>query len=265
MILATSITNNYLAGASYWWLTGVNKYSPFANFCLCLDFEPPDNVVHEYTNVTFVPYSSALMRAKHDNNCVQHGDFLWGLPLSETNPVIIFCDADCLMQRAPTTEEITWLNSFGEMTFAAGDEANQVEHRDLYGYGLLMQPTGDYDAEISDRFGGIDKRIYICNGGMLVGRLSAWAEVFDRYVTVASYIFPRLRHLAKQQYTISFVIQQPPFDFKLLPRTFVSHGHDGLHHNVHLVQSNNFNYAYYNNELIMFAHHIFLPEEKMTW
>ena len=97
MILVTSITENYLPTARYCWLPSVNKYSPFSNFCLCLDFEPPKDLVEKFSNVVFRTYSSADLLMLNTNGCAQHGDFLRGLPTIEGNPVIICVDADVVL------------------------------------------------------------------------------------------------------------------------------------------------------------------------
>ena len=197
-ILATSYDSNYKWGAA--WKASLEKHC----------------------NIPFEIIDMDETSTKMPNNIIQHGEFLDYLKPGEPDDVIIFSDADCVLQRGFSEKELKW---FGELQFghmAAGFAASSIFSLALegaLGLGRFKNEPGDKFPII---FKDYEKFPTFCTGVVVASR-ETWQvhrKWFESYWPVVDAIWI---HYARIQWLMSYVMGRFLLS-RLLPESVTQHG-----------------------------------------
>lgn len=221
--LATGVTPNYLPRAAAF-LESLKKCNiPTTLFAVNFDRDPP-NLWH--MERVLVDYNKATVQLP--KFMLQHGGFTQFAPANwKEDDVIIFTDADAILQRPFTDDEIVSMLSVGENEMQVGynrpNDAQTLHHE-----ATCVFPRKPL-TEIYTIFPGTEKML--CrNFGFVVGRLSAWRELFKRTVALEPNCRACFSNPARVQFMACYALQQPGMRITELSPVIHAHGHLGLKH-----------------------------------
>ena len=198
IILATSYDSNYKWGPA--WKASLEKHC----------------------NIPFEIIDMDEISTKMPNNIIQHGEFLDYLKPGEPDDVIIFSDADCVLQRGFSEEELKGFRKlqFGHM--AAGYVNSSIYSLAMegsFGLGRFKKEPG---AGFSVVFRDYEKFSTFCTGVVVASR-ETWQvhrKWFESYWPIVDSIWI---HYAKIQWLMSYVMGRFLLPF-LLPESVTQHG-----------------------------------------
>jgi hypothetical protein len=173
------------------------------------------------------------------NKMMQAGQWLdfWKC---DPDDIVIFTDADIVLQRPFTLEEIAWFNRLE--SFGAG-----INHSE--GATLKDELPGVYcmdEALTVEKFPNFETRP-IYNTGVLAAPRHLLEAVFGVYVELYPSLFECMNHYAAVQWLICYCVGGL---VELMPETLHSHGHFGRKPGVECVDG----IWKFNGETIAFAH-----------
>jgi len=175
--LATGVTPNYLPRATRF-LQSLEKFHCVDTTMFAVNFESIPRVGTDC--VQLVDYAKAAVQLP--KFMLQHGGFTQFAPAYwSDNDVIVFTDADAFLQRNFTAEEIGSMLSVGENEMQVGYNRPN-ERQTLRQEADCIFPLKPM-SEIEKIFPGIES-MECRNFGFVVGRLSAWRELFRRTVAL---------------------------------------------------------------------------------
>jgi hypothetical protein len=220
--LATGVTPNYLPRASVF-LESLRKCNVETSlFCVNFDRDPPGH--WHINNRILVDYSKATVQLP--KFMLQHGGFVQFAPGDwSDNDVIIFTDADAVLQRPFTPEELKSMELVGEMEMQVGYNRPN-ERQTLAQEAPLLSPNMSIGA-INAQFPGIDQ-MECRNFGFVVGRLSAWRELFTRTVALEPRCASCFGNPARVQFMCCYALQRQGLRLTGLSPVIHAHGHIGL-------------------------------------
>lgn len=219
MQLVTGVNRAYFTRAlSY--LATLEKYANFPVNLITVGFE---------TDIDSSRISNFYL-SQEDNygsppqtESIQHGSFLKVLETSKQE-VILYTDADMVMQRGLDKEEIKYLKLKNNEVLASW---NGGPHETLELEAGRLNMRCDIYQFIND-WGVLVKHSPIYNVGFLAMNRYTWEKLHEAYIRDWNSIELYFGHMARQQWLISYKIAQLQFDVKIAPWSLHAHGHFGL-------------------------------------
>jgi len=243
--LATGVTPNYLPRATPF-LESLRKCNvPSALFAVNFDRDPP-GLWHVNERI-LVDYSKA--RIQLPKYMLQHGGFVQFLPEAwKDTDVVVFTDADAVLQRPFSDEERASMGSVKDGEFQVGynrpNDAQTLRHE-----ATCLQPKVSLD-EVHRRFPGTEN-IPCRNFGFVVATVASWRELFKRTVALEKDCGECFWNPARVQFMACYAIGQPGLKFVDLSPVLHAHGHIGLKVGLEKKQDGLW---YQDGQLVAFAH-----------
>jgi hypothetical protein len=190
--------------------------------------------------IDVITIDSSQVSGLPETQCLQHGAFTECIRLA-LDDIVVFTDADMVMQRALVQREIDWLHGIGPGQVAVGYNADETETLAEEATRLrrneFCHPERDwYEA--------------ICyNTGVVAARYDTWMRLYNDFLQIYQTYYPMFGHWARQQWVISLVIHRM-FEPVVMPYTFHMHGHYPLPKGGYKVD----NTAYYKDEKVLLRH-----------
>jgi hypothetical protein len=238
IILATSTDENYMPRTVVY-LDSLNQHSQVENVCLCLDFEPDS----PWKYVEMKMLDTLDLHQPLNNQCIQHGEFLFGLPYAANDDVILFTDADLRMQRPFNDEELDTLRGLKTGQVFVGYNAGPQDRLGDEAHRLGLKVPLETLAEWWD----LDLPCF--NWGCVAATRATWEAICEIYVENWPIIDAQLHHVAKQQWLLS-AITGNYFDHVEMPTSFHVHRHYGTPAGCEMIDGK----VYSNGELALFSH-----------
>ena len=254
--MVTGINEPYLQNAKGF-IESMNQKSNVKNIVITLDFTAAQSLCETYPNVAFIHLSSAQVKAPNPNTCMQHGGFLSALKHVADDAIIIFTDADIIIQRGFTTDELEHLISFQSTDIGVGHNAapTQTLTEEMKNLSPRLKPK-----QIKREFPDIDN-CEVYNTGVIAIQKKTYEQLYELYVKDWNKVESAFGHYAKQQWLLSYLIQNH-FNVRIL--TDEIHTHD--HHPIELRVTREFGHKFcIENTPVLFAHHISQIIPKETW
>ena len=212
--IATSVTREYWNPQTTDWLDSVRRHAPeYVPIVFAIDFEPEyDCTIISIQGPSIETYRKGWCDNRDNYVCLEGGEFT-GFFFFDDNDIIIFSDADMVMQRPFSGEEATYLDSIlgGWLVGAAYDNSPpRPLHRDGY---LATE-------QIKSVFPPVLGEYLTFNCGLMVASGISWKMLNSVYRRLYPYIreMPP-KHHALGQWLISYLLQYPgcPIDSKPMP------------------------------------------------
>lgn len=231
--IATGITQDYQSKAApYIESLCRNANVPFTVFAV--DFHAPNMVRVDYSKLPQLPYKM-----------LQAGSFVHCAPDDwENSDVIIFTDADAVLQRPFTQKE---LNLFENGTVLMG--RNKPDPQTLEDEAKALFPTCS-DNLIDNRFPGY-RSVPCYNTGFVAAPLEMWRQILDEFLKWQEAAQAVFQHYALVQFTLCYAINTLKLPVTELPLSIHAHGHHGLPKGVYPLPDGVW---YYDDVPIAFAH-----------
>jgi len=189
---------------------------------------PPLHLTVDYdarqpvAGVEYRRIESAGFRAPSPIRCLQHGEF-W--PAVDED-VVLFTDCDIYVQRPFNEEELGILE--GITPGHVWCSHNNYEGDSLFHEGIRLKPI---NRDFATLFGHPDlpfrrHPLYmpIYNTGVLAMHRETWLWVYEEYVRLWPVISTLLRHYARQQWLLSYLVTVMGLEVHIWPEAFHSHG-----------------------------------------
>lgn len=244
LILATGSDNNYL-GKIQPYLDSIIANSNFDKNVLA--FLSDDEYEIQSDKIAVSNVSPSKIRAKNINNCIQHGEFIYGDLFSELtdDDVIFFTDGDIILQRPLTEGEIVQFRNLKDGDVFVGYNASTTDtlYAESIRLGLLRDPPAELNADWN--------KIKIYNTGVLAMNKKTWLKLIEDYVSLFPIIDTTFAHYAKQQWSISFIIGTRDYNIIEMPYHIHCHRHYPEPVGTHTDENN---VAFYQNTVILFKH-----------
>lgn len=218
LVLATGSDNNYL-GRIYPYVNSILANSNFdANV---LAFLSDDVIISHDDKLIITNISPAKIQAKNKNNCIQHGEFMYGSYFEQLNEddVIVFTDGDIILQRPLTDEESVQFRSLKDGDVFVGYNASPSDT--LFLESTRLGQLQDTPPELQADWNVV--KIY--NTGVLAMNKKTWLKLIDDYVELFPVVDRTFDHYAKQQWLISFIIGTRNYNIVEMPYEIHSHHH----------------------------------------
>ena len=210
----------------------------------CVDCDAPDWLA-DLPRIVAMPMTAAQNYGTSESTSIEHGSFLALLP-GDDDDVFMKADGDMQMQRPFNDSEMEWFDGLWPDEFCAvwnagpgdtlGDEARRV------------RPRVDA-AELYRRFPGYESAP--CgNGGVLVGRRSAYQAMHDAYMERWQVACDSFAHYARQQWLINYARFAAGLRFVLMPTAIHAQGHYGTPDGVSIENG----VVMYNGAPVVFRH-----------
>lgn len=158
------------------------------------------------------------------NGCIQHGNWLPYLPVTDDTAVIICIDGDVKMQRPFTPDEWAWLQAWQDGDVGIGPNEPKVGGDSMGNELHRIAPVLSH-ADTLTRF-GVRADDPIGNAGCVVATRRTWVALWMAYLARWLETAPMFTHIAVQQWTLNLVINAG-FTRVVLPPSFHTHGHWG--------------------------------------
>lgn len=241
--LATGVTPNYLPRATRF-LESLGQYHSVHTTLFAVNFTSPPSVSVDH--VQLVDYSKATVQLP--KFMLQHGGFTQFTPAGwAEDDVIIFTDADAYLQRNFTPAELESMLAVGENEMQVGynrpNDRQTLQHE-----ATCIFPKRSME-EIYRIFPGTDQ-MECRNFGFVVGRLSAWRELFRRTVALEPNCEACFGNPARVQFMACYALQQPGMRITELSPLIHAHGHIGLKHGL----ENRGGVWHQDGQVVAFAH-----------
>jgi hypothetical protein len=218
IILATSTNEAYWPRTEKC-LRSYNAHSILNIYCLPIDWNPtPDGILED--GVYFPRVNSADLQIPLNNFCIQHGEFTNYIP-GDPSDVILFTDADLVMQRPFNVEELATLRGLKTGQVFVGYNAGPQDRLGDEAHRLGLKVPLETLAEWWD----LDLPCF--NWGCVAATRETWEAICEIYVENWPIIDAQLHHVAKQQWLLS-AITGNYFDHVEMPTSFHAHYHYGM-------------------------------------
>ncbi len=227
LILCTAINETY-AERALPYLNSINKNGNFdRQVCVLVATGSGDfSCIKEdaFENIEFVELPLSEKVHPNSNGCIQHGDFLEALPLVDADDIIVFTDADMLLQRSLSDHEIDFLQNLQESQVCVS--YNWSKEETLIHEAAKLGGIRD-EAKAREFFGDSWSNMLIFNVGVLVARQCDIERLRTIYNECIGNFLPVFSHVARQQFLMSLILQVEKHGFtpRILPNSFHSHGH----------------------------------------
>lgn len=163
-----------------------------------------------------VDTSSFRGYSHHARHMMQAGQFLDYFECHKRD-IILFTDADIILQRPFTDMELNWLKRLRH--FSAGVNRAEGETLSDEATRLMLADPVLMDFEYPD-----NQRKPIYNTGVVAAPRWAWEAMFERYVELFPPLFSCFGHYAAVQWLMCYCMGE----VETMPGSFHSHGHFGF-------------------------------------
>lgn len=241
--ILTVITENYL-GIAHNFLASMDNLQNINPICICVNFHP-SKVANKFNIESFLLKTD---KEKSFNGFLQHGEWLNAKYSFNNDDIYIIVDADAVIQRDLTLEEINRFSKYDDNTIGIGFNCTQLDTFEQEIPRLIPTIPNIYDI-MTKQYGSMKHRIY--NTGMMVGRLKLFKrlnEFFNKHWNQFStyFIFP-----PKTQLLQNIGFRKLGFNIDELGYELHTHGHwlplpEGMVWDEHDLV--------YNNQKVFFRH-----------
>jgi len=252
LILATGSDDAYLDKIMPY-LNSIENNSNFdLNFLIYLGH---DDVNLTCKKIKTLKISSSIIESPNKNNCMQHGEFIKSDGFDELvadDDIVFFTDGDIILQRNLTEEELNKFRKLKDGDVFVGYNASPIdtlkdELARLYPVGILTRIFGI----LPKKFRTDLSKIKIYNTGVLVMNKRTWKSLLIEYHKLFPEVDRLLRHYAKQQWLLSFIVGT--MNFNIIEMGYEIHNHRHYPSPVGTrVDANEV--VYYNNKIVLFKH-----------
>ena len=218
LILATGADNNYLDKIQPY-LASIIAHSNFDHNVLA--FLSDDVFEIESDKITVSNISPSMIRAKNVNNCIQHGEFMYGDYFAglDDNDVIFFTDGDVTLQRPLTDQEMDYFRNLKDGDVYVGYNASPTDT--LEAEGLRLGQIAETPAELIADWANIK----IFNTGVTAMNKKTWLRIIEDYVPLFPVVDATFNRYAKQQWLLSFIIGTKDYNIIEMPYHIHCHRH----------------------------------------
>lgn len=224
IIIATGITENYIPRAAAYFSSLV-RFERDRTAIFTVNFTPEMPEPGEPTHIVPVDYSKCLQQPKW---MLQSGGFtVFAPPDWDDNTIIIFTDADAVLQRPLDDEEIESI-VFGCLDGGVMIGRNKPDPtQTLANESLDLFPKFSDPHEIERRFP--NQAHFLCkNTGMVIATLGTWRKLYAHYCVLWPRIDETWGHYACVQWGICYVVQKfAGLHLVDIPLSLHAHGHLG--------------------------------------
>lgn len=239
IILATACTDNYIPKIKPY-LQSIDIESNFdENIVLTVDCQTE----FSFNKIKNYFLANSLIQTKNSNNCLQHGEFLKSDIFNSYNDddYICFTDGDIIMQRGLTDQERKKILSLNDDDVFVQYNANTKDN--LFDESYRIKPLVDIDTNFST--------LPCYNTGVVICNIRTWKKIEFLYSIIFPIVKNIFQHYAAQQWTISYIIDKT-MNAHICDYSFHMHHHHGR------IKGDSYkdNKIYFNNNLVLFAHHI---------
>lgn len=216
LVLATGADNNYL-GKIQPYLGSIIENSNFDYNVLA--FLSDDEIKINSDKLTLTKISPSKLRAKNINNCIQHGEFIYGdfFQGLDDSDVIFFTDGDIILQRSLSDDELEKYRNFkdGDVYVGYNESPTDTLENESKRIGQLKPTPAVLSADWS--------KIKVYNTGVLAMNKKTWLRLLEDYVTLFPETEVTFHHYAKQQWLLSFIIGTR--DYNIIEMQYDIHNH----------------------------------------
>lgn len=198
-------------------LKSVNRHSQIENILLTLDFDGPD----DFKYIETIRLDTDKLPLPLNNFCVQDGQFLPYIP-GDTTDTILFTDADLIMQRPFSEEELERLRNLENGQIFCGWNAGPRDTLidEAFRLGIKSSVPG-----LLRTFGGLGSPCF--NWGCVAATRRTWEDICRKYIERWEMVDEHLNHVAKQQWLLSWLTSRF-FEHVYMPPSFHAHNHYGM-------------------------------------
>ena len=203
---ATGITRNYVTKALSW-LRSLGEHAP-GSIVFTVGFSGT------WRNLRTVHIDPEDVRGNDPEFiCLSHGEFTRWLP-DDVTGTIVYCDADMVMQRPPTDDELAMLGALPEGTLMVGPNN---------GYGdTLWNEAERLGPRVPMRPEWRAAPIY--NTGVLAAKRDTFAALSEAHIRQWPEVGTWFGHRARHQWCVCYVMAQG-FEVRWMPYSIHLHGH----------------------------------------
>jgi hypothetical protein len=203
-------------------------------FCVTVGFEASSVLKKTYPTIRFTQLNLSDIKWQNTNYCLQHGDFLQAIDAKD-NDLIIFTDADIVMQRTVSSLDYSYLASLepGEICLGmnSGESDNLLrEHLRLEALAGKEFQTPHSDI-IEAKYGVNLVHLPCYNTGVMAAFRKDYQFMFDEYLKEIAFVDKAYGHYAKQQWLMGLIANTKMKVLKM-PQMIHTHGHAGIPPNV---------------------------------
>lgn len=244
LILATGTDNNYL-GKIQPYLGSIIDNSNFDHNVLA--FLSEDEIKMKSDKITLTKISPSKLRAKNINNCIQHGEFIYGDFFNDLddNDIIFFTDGDIILQRNLTEKELEEYRNFkdGDVYVGYNESPTDTLENESQRIGQIIPTPSELVADWS--------KVKIYNTGVLAMNKKTWLRLLEDYIVLFPIVETTFRHYAKQQWLLSFIIGTK--DYNIIEMPYHIHNHKHYPSPIGSRIDNN-GTVFFNDSVVLFKH-----------
>lgn len=237
IIFCTTVTPDYLWRAAPL-LASLRRLLSCRKVVVSVGFDMPAS--DWYETVRLEPTGSV---------CNQQGQVLDVIPGLTNGDTLIMADADAVVQRNLSLEEIGWLSHLASDQVAAGPN-RQADENGLQEIELLRPKLSP--GETGRLLGSPLSDVPIHNCGFLAAKLPVWQQLRPSYEALAAKAADKFGNWRCCQLLLCTVIYQLGLRVQVISQEVHSHGHSGAWPG-HEVREGR---LYADGKLVFFAHHI---------
>ena len=198
---------------------------------VCYKFEPTDFLRQRLPHFDLVHLPATPFESF---NMVQGGQFLDAFPPMANDEIVILADADVMIQRDFTQEELARFAKYDFGTMGLGPNARPTDNLWEEAQRIGMEPHSTYSA----------MACYNC--GVIVGRVAAWRRLRQDFERDALDWYAKSQNRSRIQWALCHSLHRLNVKIDTLPHTIHTHGHFELPKGVEDGK--------YNGETIVFRH-----------
>ena len=249
IILSVGSDDNYLNNPHLQnYLKSINENSNFdENILVYFGYNKP---TLEFEKIKVFSVNPESMVKKNSNNCLQHGEFLNSKSFNNylESDIICFTDGDITLQRKLTETEFEIFRNLNDNdVFVGYNKSPEDTLNDEY---FRLDPT-EY---VPSKYLNVNlSQIKVYNTGVIAMNIKTWNKVKNSYIDKFDMINRLLRHYAKQQWLISYIIGTG--DYNIIEMGYELHNH--THYPSPIGTTNENGLIKYDNKIVLFKHRWF--------
>jgi hypothetical protein len=242
VILVTHATRSWIPRTAPY-LDSLNAHWRGDAWLLTVDCDAPAEFMERFPKVDALRVPT-VPGAPEYSASLQHGAFI-DYVHSASDDVLIYTDADVVMQRAPTPDELGRLAGLPAGAVIAGYNSGPGETLALEAGRLF--PRGDVAAV----FGEMIHITPNYNIGVIAARRETWAAIYAKYMTRWDDALATFGAPQRQQWLVCWAMAELGLKVIIPGYGFHANGHHGIPPGVSVNGTAN-----YNGEPVLFRHHL---------
>lgn len=206
------------------------------------------NFHHQPRRGRGVRLDSSKFKVAHP--CIQHGEFLMQDNGPAHDQIMVFIDADTVMQRGFTAEEISLFRSLDKNSVLIGPNESDGETLGREAEFLRAKlPLDEIRAGVGDDVWQAPCR----NTGVIACRVQTYLDIYRKTCELWPKFAPMFGHPAALQWTICAAVKLLGLRLMMLPRTIHTHGCHGTPDGAAVIYDGT---VLYRGEVVAIAHNI---------